>query len=139
MVFRGAFGTALMCQSLLLCNWVGAELQQRLFDDVFREAKMKIGNGTLRTISQPSGPEANPSTFRFYKQETSGEFWSSCHVSTPLTRNRFPSNELARCSFFCGRDVFRSYAYQSGKYIKAAFLHLSTNNRPTSRYFDYLA
>lgn len=43
----------------------------RPFEDVFREAKMKPWESTQRIISQQSGPEADPSQFRFYNNDTS--------------------------------------------------------------------
>jgi hypothetical protein len=75
MVFY-SFACTLLCLALFLINgtWADSHQAYRPFGDVYREAKMKPWNSTQRMISQPSGAEADPSNFRFYKEETSGTY-----------------------------------------------------------------
>jgi hypothetical protein len=71
-----SFACTLLCFVPFLINgaWTDSHQAYRPFGDVYREAKMKPWNNTQRIISQPSGAEADPSNFRFYKEETSGTY-----------------------------------------------------------------
>jgi hypothetical protein len=62
---------AVLFSSALLFEGTLASESFRDFGEIFRKAKLKNGNGTLRYQAYKAGAEADPKTFRFFSQDTS--------------------------------------------------------------------
>ena len=81
MLLRGFLAAVLLNSALLLEGTLASE-SSRSFGEIFREAKLQNGNGTLRYQAYESGAEADPKTFRFFapdtSRKTSGSFIRSC-------------------------------------------------------------
>ena len=70
MFLRDVLALALINVVLLLDGAVTSESFKE-FGEVFREAKLRNGNGTLSYEAYQTGPEARPKTFRFFTEATS--------------------------------------------------------------------
>lgn len=80
----------------------------RPFEDIFRETKMKPWDSTQTTISQRSGPEADPSQFRFYNNDTSG-FRVNSLPDVPFTVGEMYSGLMPVKSGDLSRQLFFIY------------------------------